>query len=138
MKVLIVDEGRDRASVSAARALVARGWTVGIASAVPSLASRSKAVTASHRILHTDDGDDAFAHSLDQVVRRHGYDVVFVGWERAVVAVSERREWLSFPVGYGPHEGVLIAIDKWRLPPGSRCRRPCRRPRTGSPNSTAG
>jgi len=65
-----------------------------------------------HEVAHTDDGDDTFAASLDAVVTRHGYDAVFVVWDRAVAALSERRDRLGFPVGYGPHEGVLLALDK--------------------------
>jgi predicted ATP-grasp superfamily ATP-dependent carboligase len=117
VRVLIVDEGRDRASVAAARALVSRGWEVGTGSHARNLASRSSATIAWHPLVHTDDGDDAFADNVDDVVRSHGYDVVFPGWERALVALSARRERLSFPVGYGPHDGVLTAIDKWRLQP---------------------
>ena len=117
MKVLIVDEGRNRASVAAARALAAEGWTVGTGSATSSLAARSRATAAAHRIMHTDVGEDEFVDSVEAVVRAHGYDVVFVGWESAVVALSARRDRLSFPLGYGPHEGILTAIDKWRLRP---------------------
>jgi len=117
MRVLIVDEGRERSSVSAARALASAGWTVGAGSWRPNLASRSRATAAWHQIAHTDAGDDEFAASLDAVVTRHGYDAVFVSWDRAVAAISERRGRLGFPVGYGPHDGVLLAMDKQRLAP---------------------
>lgn len=120
MRALIVDEGRERSSVSAARALVSTGWTVGAASAKPNLASRSRAISSWHEVAHTDDGDDTFAKSLDAVVARYSYDVVFVVWDRAVAAISERRSELGFPVGYGPHEGVLLAMDKERLAPVAR------------------
>lgn len=117
MRALIVDEGRERSSVSAARALASAGWTVGAGSWQPNLASRSRATTAWHQVVHTDAGDDAFSESLDAVVARYGYDAVFVSWDRAVATVSERRSRLGFPVGYGPHEGVLLALDKQRLAP---------------------
>ena len=120
VKVLLLDEGRELASVAAARALVARGWEVGSGSATPSLSSRSSATTAWHRIVHTDDGEDAFADSVQEVVSAHRYDAVLPGWESAVVALSARRERLSFPLGYGPHEGILTAIDKWNLRPPAR------------------
>jgi predicted ATP-grasp superfamily ATP-dependent carboligase len=120
VKVLIVDEARDRASVAAARALVAGGWTVGVGSATPSLAARSRATIAWHQIVHTDGGEEAFVQSVEQVARAHGYEAVFPGWERAVVALSARRDRLSFPIGYGRHDGILTAIDKWRLQPLAR------------------
>jgi hypothetical protein len=84
---------------------------------VDSPAARSKATTACHLIVHTDAGAERFAQSVEQVVREHGYDTVFPGWEAAVLALSERRDRLGFPLGYGPHEGILTAIDKWRLRP---------------------
>ena len=116
MRVLIVDEGRERSSVAAARGLVAGGWTVGAASAGgPNLASRSRSVAAWHHVPHTGDGVDAFLEGLDDVVVREGYDAAFVGWSAAVAAVSEHRDRLSFPVGYGPHQGVVAAMDKGRL-----------------------
>jgi predicted ATP-grasp superfamily ATP-dependent carboligase len=115
VRALIVDEGLDRHSVTAARALHACGWTVGSASATPNIASRSRATSAWHRIVHTDAGDQAFVESLERVVSEHRYDAVFVSWERGIVELSARREQLPFRLGYGPHEGLLAAVDKWRL-----------------------
>lgn len=43
--MLIVDEGRDRASVAAGRALVAGGWTVGVGGPVDGLAVVVKPTT---------------------------------------------------------------------------------------------
>jgi predicted ATP-grasp superfamily ATP-dependent carboligase len=115
MKVLIVDEGRERSSVAAARALVSRGWTVGAGSLRPNLASRSKAVSAWHEVPHTELGDDQFVQGLDEVVRSQGYDAVFVVWDRAVAALSAARDLLEFPVGYGSHAGLMVAMDKLAL-----------------------
>lgn len=64
---------------------------------------------------HTDAGDDAFVDNVNDVVARYGYDAVFVVWEGAVAALSANRDRLNFPVGYGPHDGVLQAMDKERL-----------------------
>ncbi len=115
MRVLIVDEGRERSSVAAARALVAAGWTVGAGSVRPNLASRSRAVSQWHHVPHSDAGEDQFLRALDAVVTDHGYDVAFVVWDRGVAAVSAARDTLSFPVGYGRHDGVLLAMDKLGL-----------------------
>jgi predicted ATP-grasp superfamily ATP-dependent carboligase len=115
--LLIADEVRDRPALAAARALAAAGWTVAVAGVERSLAARSMSTIAWHKIAHPADGDDAFVDDIEKLVRRHGYEAVFAGWERAVVALSARRERLSFPVGYGPHDGIMVAIDKWRLRP---------------------
>lgn len=115
MKILIVDEGRERSSVAAARALAASGWTVGAASAQPNLASRSRSVSQWHQLPHTSDGVDEFVTRLDRIVTGDGYDLAVVGWDDAVQAVSKHRGQLSFPCGYGPHTGVMLAMDKQRL-----------------------
>jgi predicted ATP-grasp superfamily ATP-dependent carboligase len=103
---------------------------VGAGSATPNLASRSRAVSAWHHIAHTEATDEGFLESLDEVVTAHGYDAVFVCWEAAVAALSANRDQLSFPVGYGPHEGVVQAMDKERLTL-SAGRAGLRVPRTG-------
>jgi predicted ATP-grasp superfamily ATP-dependent carboligase len=115
MRVLILDEVHDRPSLAAARALVMAGWTVGIAGAERSLAARSKASAAWHPIVPPGHGNEAFVESVEQVVRSHGYETVLPGYEPALVALSAQRERLSFPLGYGAHDGILAAIDKWRL-----------------------
>jgi len=115
VRVLIVDGGQERSSIAAARALAACGWTVGSASPLPSLAARSRSVAAWHHIAHTDEGEEAFLESLDEVAARGGYETAFVSWDVAVAAVSANRERLRFALGYGPHEGVAHAMDKERL-----------------------
>jgi predicted ATP-grasp superfamily ATP-dependent carboligase len=115
VRVLIVDQGRERSSVAAARGLVARGWTVGAGSVSPNLAARSRAVSAWHQIADIGEGNPAFVASVDEVVAAHGYEAVFVCWEAAVAALSAGRERLRCPLGYGPHSGVMQAMDKEQL-----------------------
>ena len=64
---------------------------------------------------HTRDGVGGFLAGLDEIVTRGRYELAVVTWADAVQAVSEHRGQLSFPCGYGPHEGVLLAMDKRRL-----------------------
>ncbi|MGA2454738.1 MAG: DUF2334 domain-containing protein [Solirubrobacteraceae bacterium] len=115
MQVLIVDQGLERSSVAAARALVARGWTVGAGSASPNIASRSRAVTRWHRVENVDGDGEAFVASVNEVVAAHGYEAVFACWEAAVASLSAHRDRLQCPVGYGPHAGVMRAMDKEQL-----------------------
>lgn len=89
---------------------------MGVASATPSLAARSRATVAWHRIVHTEE-DDGLVEDVNRVVREHGYETALPGWERAIVVMSARRDQLSCPFGYGGHEGILQATDKWRLRP---------------------
>jgi predicted ATP-grasp superfamily ATP-dependent carboligase len=115
VRALIVDAGLERSTVPAARALVAGGWTVGTGSESPNLGSRSKATSAWHHIEHTDECDDVFLESVADVVRHHRYETVFFTWEAAIAAVSENRDRLDFPIGYGPHAGVMRAMNKEQM-----------------------
>jgi predicted ATP-grasp superfamily ATP-dependent carboligase len=112
VRVLIVDEGRERSAVVAARALAGAGWTVGAGSSEPNLAARTNAVTAWHHIEHVAQTDEVFLASIEDVVKTGGYEGVFVCWEQAVSSLSANRDRLSFPVGYGPHAGLVRAMDK--------------------------
>jgi hypothetical protein len=96
VRVLIVDEGRERASVAVARALVARGWTVDSASMSPNIASQSRAVSGWHQVAHTADGEDVFIESVNRVVERSAVEVIFVTWKAAVAALSANRHRLLF------------------------------------------
>ncbi len=115
VRALIVDEGRERSSVAAARALASAGWLVGAGAAHPNLASHCRAVDRWHHVAHTNDGEDAFLTTLSEAINAGGFEAVFVTWERAVALVSERREELPCAVGYGPHPGVMTAMDKGAL-----------------------
>ena len=117
MRVLILDEVRDRASLAAARALTARGWTVAVGGPERSLAARSRAVSAWHPIADVSEDAAGFVDSVEQAVRAHGYEAVFPAYEPALVALSAERDRLPVSLGYGPHAGILTAIDKWRLRP---------------------
>ncbi len=114
MRVLILDEGLERSSVAAARALAAAGWTVGSASVSPNLASRCRAVSSWHRIVSAEE-PEPFVARVGEIVAEHGYEAAFASWEGAVLALSERRDSLACGLGYGPHEGLLRAIDKERM-----------------------
>jgi predicted ATP-grasp superfamily ATP-dependent carboligase len=115
--VLILDEVHDRPSLAAARALAARGWTVAVGGAERSLAARAKEVSAWHQIADAHRDAESFVDGVERVVRAHGYEAVFPAYEPAIVALSAQRDRLGVPLGYGPHFGVLTAIDKWRLRP---------------------
>jgi hypothetical protein len=70
VKVLLVDEGRDRTSVAAAGALVERGQEVGSGSATPKLSSGS--LDDNPRVLIADPdgrGEVALRQALERIAR---------------------------------------------------------------------
>ena len=118
MKVLIVDEGRDRASVAAARALVATGWTVGVGLAPMrrrawprARVRRGPAPASCTPTTATRRSPTASSGSCGRTVTTPCSPVGSRRWWRCRRAGSG---WSS-RLGYGRHDGILTAIDKWRL-----------------------
>ena len=112
MKALILEESDDRASLVAARALQAAGWTVGAASPRSGLATRSRAVAQFHRIAHTDDGTELFLERMLAALDAGGYDVVFPSWDAATKVLSAHRRRLPAIFPFADHDVVTRALDK--------------------------
>jgi protein-tyrosine-phosphatase/predicted ATP-grasp superfamily ATP-dependent carboligase len=112
LRALIVDEGRDRSAVAAARALAADGWTVGSAACVRSLASRSSAVSRFHLVPHTGAGMDRFLEGTVAALHQGRYDIVFALWDAALLELSARRDRLPAELPYPAHDVVARGSDK--------------------------
>ncbi len=115
MKVLLVDDDADRATAVAARDLGADGWTVGSASAKPSLASLSRFVDRWYELPSIDD-EDAFVARLARVCEEHGFDVLLTTWDSAVDVMSRRRAELGdVALPLASQVAIASALDKSRL-----------------------
>lgn len=113
-RVLIVEGGWQRGTLTAARCLGRAGHWVGVAGAERGHAARSR-YTAQWSPL-PDVASPALVDAVAELVRRHSYDVVFAGDDEHLLALSQGREALApavFP--YAPHDTVLRALDKVRL-----------------------
>jgi protein-tyrosine-phosphatase len=110
--VLIIDEGRDRSAVAAARALAADGWTVGSGACVRSLASRSSAVSRFHLVPHTGAGRESFLEGTIAALREGRYDIVFALWDAALLELSAERDRLPAELPYADHDVVARGSDK--------------------------
>jgi protein-tyrosine-phosphatase/predicted ATP-grasp superfamily ATP-dependent carboligase len=112
LKALIIDEGRDRSAVAAARALAADGWSVGSAACVRSLASRSSAVSRFHLVPHTGAGMASFVEGTIAALHEGGYDIVFALWDAALLELSAQRDRLPAELPYAEHRVVARGTDK--------------------------
>lgn len=113
MRALIVDQGRDRASLVAARMLHADGWEVGTGAAERSTVSRSAATGPHHRIEEAEVDEDRFVADIAAAVRSEGYEVVFCSYDVGLLVLSRRRaEVAPAIVPYAAHEVVQAAFDK--------------------------
>jgi protein-tyrosine-phosphatase len=112
LRALIIDEGRDRSAVAAARALAADGWTVGSGACVRSLASRSSAVSRFHLVPHTGAGRERFLEGTIAALRAGRYDIVFALWDAALLELSAQRDRLPAELPYADHDVVARGSDK--------------------------
>lgn len=115
LRALILDPGDARGALAAARGLTAAGWTVGIGASRPTLATRSRACHATHRVDGPHDGLEAFAAGVAAAVTAGSYDVVFPSCDRDLLALSRVRERIPARVPLPSHERVLRALDKAEL-----------------------
>lgn len=115
MRALIVEDGRQRSALAAARALRAAGWSVGIASPERGFASWSRASKWWHEVPKPSTNLDAFVAQVEAANLQHGYDIVFPCGDAEVFALSAERDRLSAKVPYPPHADVVRAFDKLTL-----------------------
>jgi predicted ATP-grasp superfamily ATP-dependent carboligase len=116
MRALLVDQGRSRSTIVAARSLAAAGFTVGTGAAQPSLASTSRYVSRHHIVHDCGDGEDRFIADIAAAVHEGGYDIVFCDYEIGLLALSRRRAEIEPAIWpYAPYPVVARAFDKLEL-----------------------
>ena len=115
LRALIVEDGFQRGSLAAARALGGAGWQVGIGSPQQGFAASSRSTWAWHRVPSPEDSEDGFIAAVRKAVDAGGYDVVFGAGDGEVLALSAGRDELDAIFPYAPHEDVVCAFDKVEL-----------------------
>jgi predicted ATP-grasp superfamily ATP-dependent carboligase len=116
MRALLVDQGRDRATLVAVRALTASGFEVGTGAPGPSFAGLSRHARTHHIVRECGEDEDGFVADVARAVRDGGYDIVFCSYEGGLLALSRRREEIAPAVWpYGPYEVVRRTFDKLDL-----------------------
>ncbi len=96
--------------VAAARGLWSAGWEVGVATA-HGAPVRSRAVAI--HVPAPEAGPEAFVAAVAELA--DGYDIVFGADDIEVLVLSAARDRIPSVVPYGPHDGVVRAIDKLDL-----------------------
>jgi predicted ATP-grasp superfamily ATP-dependent carboligase len=116
VRVLLVDQSRDRATLVAARGLAAAGFEVGTGAWQPSLASLSRHTSRHHTIAECEGDEDRFVADIAAAVQAGGYDVVFCSYDIGLLTLSRRREELAGAVWPYPSQDVVErAFDKLEL-----------------------
>jgi predicted ATP-grasp superfamily ATP-dependent carboligase len=114
-RALIIEDGFQRGSLAACRALGRAGWEVGIGSPEEGFASSSRFANAWHRVPPPEEDEQAFVDAVRKAVQAGGYELVFGAGDGEVLALSAGRDGLGAIFPYGPHEDVVRAFDKAAL-----------------------
>jgi predicted ATP-grasp superfamily ATP-dependent carboligase len=115
VRALIVEDGFQRGSLAACRALGRAGWRVGIGSPEKGFASSSRYATAWHEVPPPEEDESGFVTGVRRAVEAGGYELVFGAGDGEVLALSAARDELGAIFPYGPHEDVVRAFDKVAL-----------------------
>lgn len=121
-RALIVEQGYSRGAVTAARALTADGWTIGVGSpGAKGLAARSRVCRTRHDVSPAHEDAERFRDDVERAIRSHHYEVVFGAGEAEVLALSAGRARLApAVVPHGSHDTVVAALDKDRMEAAAR------------------
>lgn len=115
MRVLLIDQGADRSTPVAARALHRDGWIVGVGSPFRGLGQASRFVHRRHTIPAAETSAAELIEAVSTAVREEGYDVVFSPDDAGVLALSLYRDRVGAVVPWANHDVVLRALDKLEL-----------------------
>ena len=115
MRALVVDQGLDRGSLAAVRALRDDGWLVGVGSPFRGLAGSSRAVSRWHLVPAAECGVDEYIDTIRRVVAAGRYDIVFSSDDIGVLALSLHREEIGAVVPYAEHAAVVRSLDKLEM-----------------------
>jgi predicted ATP-grasp superfamily ATP-dependent carboligase len=113
MRVLLVDQSRDRATLVAVRNLAAAGFTVATGAYKTSLASTSRYAHRHHIVHECEENEDRFVADIATAIAEGSYDVVFCSYDVGLLTLSRRREEIApAVVPYAAHEVVARSFDK--------------------------
>jgi predicted ATP-grasp superfamily ATP-dependent carboligase len=116
VRVLLVDQSRDRATLVAARNLARAGFTVGTGAWKPSFASTSRYAHRHHEIHECEGDEDRFVADIATAVKEGGYDIVFCSYDIGLLTLSRRRSEIAPALWpYAPLSVVQRAFDKLDL-----------------------
>ena len=115
MRALIVEDGWQRGSLAATRALGRAGWEVGIGAPRRGFAAASRFAGAWHEVPAPEEDEKAFVAAVREAVEARGYELIFGAGDGEVLALSAGRDELGGLFPYGPHEDVVRAFDKVAL-----------------------
>ena len=114
--MLIVSVGRARGALTAARALAARGWSVGVGTPDGGgMIGASKWISACHRVPRPRGNCEGFVEGVRGTVALGGYDLVVGGSDDWMAALATYADRIPAVVGHPDSSTVMTALDKIEL-----------------------
>lgn len=113
MRVLIVEDGRQRGALAAVRSLGRAGHHVAVAAPKTPLSGWSRWCNDVQRI--PDASDARCIGRITRIVRQERYDVVFPVGDAECLMLAASRDHLGAAVGVADHNSVRRALDKVEL-----------------------
>ena len=113
-RVLVLDT-HQRIGLAACRALGAAGYDVGAADSQDDLGSHSRHTARFHRIPPARDSGAAFSAALEEVVGRHGYEVVVASDDATIARLHHSVPSVPTVPAVGPDSGYEALVDKVAL-----------------------
>ena len=114
--MLIVSVGRSRGVLTAARALAARGWSVGVGTPDGGgMIGASKWVSSCHRVPRPRGNCEGFIEGVRGTIALGGYDLVFGGSDDWMAALAMYRDRVPAVIGHPDAAMVMTALDKIEL-----------------------
>jgi predicted ATP-grasp superfamily ATP-dependent carboligase len=115
VRALVVDQGLDRGSLAAVRALYDDGWAVGVGSPLKGLSGTSRYAARWHRVPAAEEGVDDYVEAVAGAVSSGSYGIVFTADDIGVLALSQHRDEVEAVVPYAEHTSVVRSIDKLEM-----------------------
>jgi predicted ATP-grasp superfamily ATP-dependent carboligase len=115
MRALVLDQGLDRGSLAAVRALHDDGWSVGVGSPFRGLSGTSRFAERWHRVPAAEGGVGDYLDAVAGAVAEGSYRVVFSADDIGVLALSRHRHEVGAVVPYADHATVVRSIDKLEM-----------------------
>jgi predicted ATP-grasp superfamily ATP-dependent carboligase len=115
MRALILDDGVQRSTLTASRALARTGWVVGVGSPDKGFAAWSRNSSRWHWVPAPADDTDGFVRATNEAIASGRYEIVFGSGDAEILALSYRRDDIDATVPYPHHRTVEYAHDKLML-----------------------
>lgn len=115
MRALIIEFGRERSALAAARALGRAGWHVGIGSPYRGRLASLSRWAKWHRVPPAEGDPAQFVTALNRAIEADGYELIFPAGDAEILVLNAHRDHLGASFPYTSPEVLMTCLDKLEL-----------------------